>query len=187
MLKSRRGEEDLHSKMVGARSDAQPDPCLSNQLPALIVPLRFGVVAHSFSIPATDTPQSKAGGSSSSRNAAAPSQRQSIYRGALPRRRNLPFLTRLRPKTILSLTPKPLDALDPEMRAWAEGKGVKLVHIRCDKPKDDGGGLSREGAARALLVSFLFLVLSTTPSCTKRGAAGRFSSTRVTCLSTCTA
>lgn len=109
---------------------------LVGQLKSLVAPLRFGIVAHPIE----------------ARPSKAVSQ-QSIYKGSFPRRRNLPFLSRLRLQTVLSLTPKPLEALDADVCSWAKKTDVSLVHIKCDKPKEDGGGLSREGAAKALLVS----------------------------------
>lgn len=109
------------------------------ELDPFIVPLRFAIVAQPIDIT-----------TSSSLTA------HSIYKGGFPRKRNLPFLSRLRLKTILSLTPKPLDALDEEVTSWAKKDNVTLVHVKCEKPKDDGGGLSKEAAAKALLVSRRF-------------------------------
>ncbi|PWN52841.1 hypothetical protein IE53DRAFT_304829, partial [Violaceomyces palustris] len=73
------------------------------------------------------------------------------YRGAYPKARNLAFLSRLRLKTILSLIPKPLDN-DPSIKQWASSQHppVSLIHVRCEKPKDESGGLTRESAARAI-------------------------------------
>lgn len=103
-------------------------------LKPLLVPLRFSIVAQSVDV-----------GSSS---AISP---LSLYKGGFPRRRNLPFLSRLRLKTIVSLTPKSLDALDEDVCQWAKSNNVTLVHVKCEKPKDDGGGLSKEAAAKALM------------------------------------
>ncbi|UZJ52569.1 hypothetical protein CBS101457_001889 [Exobasidium rhododendri] len=104
------------------------------QLTPLIAPLRFSLVAHPVDISAN-----------------SPVLTQSIYRGAFPHRRNIPFLSRLRLKTVLSLTPKPLEVLDKAVADWAKSSGVSLVHVKCEKPKDDGGGLSKEAAGEALL------------------------------------
>jgi hypothetical protein len=103
-------------------------------LKPLLVPLRFSVVAQSVDV-----------GSSS---ATSP---LSLYKGGFPRRRNLPFLSRLRLKTIVSLTPKSLNALDEDVSQWAKNNNVSLVHVKCEKPKDDGGGLSKDAAAKALM------------------------------------
>lgn len=81
-----------------------------------------------------------------------PSAQQHLYRGAYPKARNRPFLSRLNLKTILSLTPKPLEQ-DKETAQWAAAKGIRLAHVRTEKPKDESGGLSRDGAGRALMVS----------------------------------
>lgn len=79
-----------------------------------------------------------------------------LYRGAYPKHRNLRFLQTLHLRTIVSLTPKPID-IDPTLAQWARenngGAGIRLVHIRTEKPKEESGGLSREGAARAIAVT----------------------------------
>jgi len=41
--------------------------------------------------------------------------------------------------------------LDEDVCQWAKSNNVKLVHVKCEKPKDDGGGLSKEAAAKALM------------------------------------
>lgn len=79
---------------------------------------------------------------------------ESIYRGAYPKKRNLCFLQSLKLHTVLSLTPKPLD-INADSLAWTDNSDevheVRLVHIRTEKPDNESGGLSREGAVRALL------------------------------------
>ncbi|KAJ1027629.1 hypothetical protein NDA18_003629 [Ustilago nuda] len=97
--------------------------------------------------------------------------RESVYRGAYPKSRNLYFLSRLHLRTVLSLTPRPLDN-DAALLAWSSQSdpspllstpttpvaerpaqmGIKLLHVRSEKPKDESGGLTREGAARALSI-----------------------------------
>jgi len=114
---------------------------LIGQLTPLIAPLRFGIVAHPIDI----SPNSSV-------------SNQSIYKGAFPRRRNLPFLSRLRLKTILSLTPKSLEVLDEDVSNWAKSNSISLIHVKCEKPKDDGGGLSKEAAGKALVVSIWVLL-----------------------------
>lgn len=116
--------------------DMQEEGHFITELKPFIVPLRFGIIAQPIDIT-----------TSSSLTA------HSLYKGGFPRRRNLPFLSRLRLKTVLSLTPKSLDKLDEEVTDWAKQNIVTLVHVKCEKPKDDGGGLSKEAAAKALLVS----------------------------------
>lgn len=106
-------------------------------LPPLIAPLRFSIIAYS-TIPSTQINHPSA---------------QSVYKGGFPRKRNIPFLRRLRLKTIISLIPKPLGSLDEEVSDWAQSANVTLIHVKCEKPKEDGGGLSKEAAAKALLVS----------------------------------
>ncbi len=96
-----------------------------------------------------------------------PDHRESVYRGAYPKPRNLYFLSRLHLRTVLSLTPRPLDN-DAALLTWsspaeasiskapvaerASNLGIQLLHVRCEKPKDESGGLTREGAARALSI-----------------------------------
>lgn len=120
---------------LGGTVDCYEGPFLGPLKP-LLVPLRFLTVAQPVNV-----------GSSSA------VLTQSLYKGGFPRRRNLPFLSRLRLKTILSLTPKPLDVLEEDVSQWAKSNDISLVHVKCEKPKDDGGGLSKEAAAKALMVS----------------------------------
>jgi hypothetical protein len=119
---------------LGGATDSLEGPFLGPLKP-LLVPLRFLTVALPVNV-----------GSSSAVSS------HSVYKGGFPRRRNLPFLSRLRLKTIVSLTPKPLDALEGDVTQWAKSNNISLVHVKCEKPKDDGGGLSKEAAAKALMV-----------------------------------
>ena len=128
-------------------------------LKPLTPPLRFSTVAFS----SVDHPQYVDG----SDPRAHPHHRESVYRGAYPKARNLYFLSRLHLRTVLSLTPRPLDN-DAALIAWSaptdpsrsdtsfadkiSEHGIKLLHVRCEKPKDESGGLTREGAARALSI-----------------------------------
>lgn len=79
-----------------------------------------------------------------------------IYRGSYPQPHNLPFLSTLQLKTIVSLTPKSIQAYEEEgkglpvkrkraegsmseeerVSVWCERKGVKCVHVKVDKSKD---------------------------------------------------
>ncbi|KAG5360344.1 putative tyrosine-protein phosphatase OCA6 [Yarrowia sp. B02] len=49
-----------------------------------------------------------------------------LYRGSYPRKQNLRFLQRLRLKTIVSLTPKPIEGPFAE---WAEENDITVIHI----------------------------------------------------------
>ncbi|WFD35863.1 hypothetical protein MCUN1_002731 [Malassezia cuniculi] len=116
----------------------------------LTPPIRFGTVA--FPVPGADLDWDSE--SDEERHVAAFTE--CLYRGAYPKQRNLRFLQTLHLRTIVSLTPKPIDS-DPVFAQWAReqngGAGIRLVHIRTEKPKEDSGGLSREGAARAIAVT----------------------------------
>ncbi|KAJ9478480.1 putative tyrosine-protein phosphatase OCA6 [Pseudozyma hubeiensis] len=140
-------------------------------LKPLTPPLRFSTVAFA----CTDQPQPSWQAELAADDAdprSHPHHRESVYRGAYPKARNLSFLNRLHLRTVLSLTPRPLDS-DVGLLEWstsAKGPlapspsptpsvtekvsrlGVQLLHVRCEKPKDESGGLTREGAARALSV-----------------------------------
>ena len=115
----------------------------------LAPPMRFGTIA--FPPPCVGTTESE---TSSGEMARATTFSECLYCGAYPKLRNLPFLETLHLRTIVSLTPQPLDS-DPAIAAWAQrqngGTGVRIIHVRTEKPKEDTGGLSREGAARAML------------------------------------
>ncbi|WFD04441.1 hypothetical protein MOBT1_003151 [Malassezia obtusa] len=114
----------------------------------LAPPMRFGTVAFP---PLTGETESE---TSSGEVARITTFSECLYRGAYPKQRNLPFLETLHLRTIVSLTPKPLDS-DAALASWAReqngGSGVRLVHVRTEKPKEESGGLTREGAARAML------------------------------------
>ena len=116
----------------------------------LTPPIRFGTVA--FPVPGADLDWD----SESDDERRVASFTECLYRGAYPKQRNLRFLQTLHLRTIVSLTPKPIDS-DPALAKWASeqngGTGIRLVHIRTEKPKEESGGLSREGAARAIAVS----------------------------------
>ncbi|KAK9461048.1 tyrosine phosphatase family-domain-containing protein [Lipomyces oligophaga] len=70
--------------------------------PALVTPLRYGIVY------------------------------PKVHRGLYPRKVNLPFLRRLKLKTIISLTPEPL--ID-EVRSFCEQEGINMIHIKTSKSK----------------------------------------------------
>ncbi|KAK9236164.1 tyrosine phosphatase family-domain-containing protein [Lipomyces kononenkoae] len=53
-----------------------------------------------------------------------------LYRGLYPRKINIPFLRRLKLKTILSLTPEPLEA---EIRRFCNEEGIEMKHIKTSK------------------------------------------------------
>lgn len=115
----------------------------------LAPPIRFGTVA--FPLPSLTFESDSALDSSSSR---ITSFSECVYRGAYPKSRNFRFLETLHLRTIVSLTPKPIDD-DAEFSAWAHSQnrelGIRVVHIRTEKPKEETGGLTREGAARAIM------------------------------------
>lgn len=111
-------------------------------------PMRFGVVAFP---PMADEAASE---TSSGDLARLTTFSGCLYRGGYPKPRNLRFLETLHIRTIVSLTPKPIED-DPMLAAWAQnqhgGVGFRIVHVRTEKPKEEMGGLTREGAARAML------------------------------------
>lgn len=122
-------------------------------LPVLVPPLRFSAVALS---PVTAASSSAAATPAAA--AAAPGElpaslAQALYRGSHPKPRNVRFLARLRLRSILSLTPKALGTAEPHVAEWAAQHGVRTEWLQCEKPKDEAGGLSKEAAAKALLVS----------------------------------
>ncbi|KAI8816767.1 protein-tyrosine phosphatase, partial [Fimicolochytrium jonesii] len=56
-----------------------------------------------------------------------------LYRGGYPKPRNFRFLTRLRLKSILSLTPEPANA---DLAAFCAEQKITALHVRVDKPKE---------------------------------------------------
>lgn len=73
-----------------------------DQLNVLVPPLRFGCI------------------------------QENLYRGGYPRKVNFPFLESLNLKTIISLTPEPIDSTtDVNLDAFAKEHSIRLVHIEC--------------------------------------------------------
>lgn len=57
---------------------------------------------------------------------------EDLYRGGYPRKVNFSFLVSLKIKTIISLTPDPIDLdSDPGLYTFSESQGIQLVHIEC--------------------------------------------------------
>lgn len=55
-----------------------------------------------------------------------------LYRGGYPRKVNFPFLESLGLRTIISLTPTPIDEFnDPHIFHFAKQNHIRLVHIEC--------------------------------------------------------
>lgn len=80
-----------------------------------------------------------------------------LYRGALPKPRNVPFLDRLKIATIVSLTPSPLQDYEDKgllpvkrhhanapadskqqesLGEWITKRNIKVVHVKVGKAKD---------------------------------------------------
>jgi len=57
-----------------------------------------------------------------------------VYRGSYPKLRNLRFLKRLKLKTIVSLTPDPVEY--EQFKAFCKEQNIENIHIRVEKPKD---------------------------------------------------
>lgn len=95
-----------------------------DQIEVLVPPLRFGCVQENF------------------------------YRGGYPRKVNFPFLSSLELKTIVSLTPDPIDATtDPSLYAFAQEHSIRLVHVECaqsGKGKKRGVPMGYTAVVRAL-------------------------------------
>jgi protein tyrosine/serine phosphatase len=56
-----------------------------------------------------------------------------LYRGGYPKPKNLPFLRRLKLKTIISLTPDPVK---PYLEEFCALEKIVNHHIKVEKPKD---------------------------------------------------
>ncbi|ORX52584.1 hypothetical protein BCR36DRAFT_411473 [Piromyces finnis] len=57
-----------------------------------------------------------------------------VYRGGYPKQRYLRFLKRLKLKTIVSLTPKPVDY--EQFKTFCKEQKIENIHVRVEKPKD---------------------------------------------------
>lgn len=87
--------------------------------PLLVTPLRFGIV------------------------------QPKLFRGLYPRKLNLPFLRRLKLKTILSLTPEPL--ID-EIKQFCKEEGIDVIHIKTSKSKKKDVPLTHKEITQAIEV-----------------------------------
>ncbi|KAK9323766.1 tyrosine phosphatase family-domain-containing protein [Lipomyces orientalis] len=85
--------------------------------PLLVTPLRYGIV------------------------------QPKLYRGLYPRKINLPFLRRLKLKTILSLTPEPLE---DEIAKFCNDEGIKMTHIKTSKSGKKGVPISYKEVTQAI-------------------------------------
>ncbi|PWN41424.1 hypothetical protein IE81DRAFT_330931 [Ceraceosorus guamensis] len=157
------------------RKEASVHASIKPRSRPLVPPLRFSVVAFS---PYPSNSAAPAPHSNHSQHAAAAACKddvqatspkiqdapkdatsclaQTLYRGSHPKARNLPFLSRLRLRSILSLTPKPLSksgpfkASDDRIEEWAQRRGCRLEWIECEKGKEEEVALDRESADRAI-------------------------------------
>lgn len=138
---------------------------------ALVPPLRFSVVSLSSCTSSSSSSSQEAAAASAvppntpqshqlpPSAGPAPSLSQALYRGSHPKPRNLPFLRRLRLRSILSLTPKPLASSGPSKEAaaaivsWAESSSCRLEWVECEKGKEKEVTLDKESADRAIAVS----------------------------------
>ncbi|KAK9476332.1 tyrosine phosphatase family-domain-containing protein [Lipomyces japonicus] len=70
-----------------------------------------------------------------------------LYRGLYPRKVNLPFLRRLKLKTILSLTPEPLVE---DIQEFCRREGINMIHIKISKGGKKGVSLTYKEVKQAL-------------------------------------
>ncbi|KAK9457036.1 Oca6p [Dipodascopsis uninucleata] len=87
------------------------------ETPLLVTPLRYGIV------------------------------QPKLYRGLYPRKINLPFLRRLKLKTILSLTPEPLN---DDVRAFCDQEGIEMIHIKTTKASKKGMPMTYKEVTQAI-------------------------------------
>jgi len=81
-----------------------------------------------------------------------------LYRGSYPLPKNLPFLQRLRLKTILSITPEPLGS---EVAQWCSAQGVGMMHLKTTKEKSKKHPIGYWETKLAIQVSPLSLLFHT--------------------------
>lgn len=117
----------------------------SLNLQPLIPPLRFCLLSSSF----RDLSQQH-----NSNDNEDPLPR--VYSSSHPLPRHLPFLARLKLKTIIALTPKdPLKQV-PAIGPWAEQEGITIKWIKIGAWKDDGtAAITKEIAEETISVSLL--------------------------------
>ncbi|KAK9388115.1 tyrosine phosphatase family-domain-containing protein [Lipomyces mesembrius] len=92
-------------------------PGEANDPPLLVTPLRYGTV------------------------------QPKLYRGLYPRKINLPFLRRLKLKTILSLTPEPLE---DEIQKFCNDEGIKMTHLKTSKSGKKGLPITYKEVTQAI-------------------------------------
>ncbi|KAK7206903.1 tyrosine phosphatase family-domain-containing protein [Myxozyma melibiosi] len=126
ILQSRSSCESLKEKdgamLVAAAADSNSNSSSSSTAdtdgpPLLVTPLRFGIV------------------------------QPKLYRGLYPRKLNLPFLRRLKLKTILSLTPEPLIE---EIQQFCREEGIEMMHIKTSKSKKKDVSITYKEVTQAI-------------------------------------
>ena len=100
----------------------------------LTTPYHFSIVACSLDIPPDNVPTNDV-----------------LYRGSLPAARNLPFIRRLRLRSIIYLSKKQLAADDGLIR-WAENREVQVKWIRVESMGEEGLGMGRSEVGEVLKV-----------------------------------
>ncbi|CAD6572417.1 MAG: hypothetical protein TREMPRED_000543 [Tremellales sp. Tagirdzhanova-0007] len=98
----------------------------------LTTPYHFSIVACSLDIPPDNVPTNDV-----------------LYRGSLPAARNLPFIRRLRLRSIIYLSKKQLAADDGLIR-WAENREVQVKWIRVESMGEEGLGMGRSEVGEVL-------------------------------------
>ncbi|RUP49748.1 tyrosine phosphatase family-domain-containing protein, partial [Jimgerdemannia flammicorona] len=74
-----------------------------------------------------------------------------LYRGAYPKSRNLRFLKRLKLKTLLSLVPDSPNT-DADIRDFCAQQGIRLIHLKVGKMKENNIPLSYGQTVQALQI-----------------------------------
>ncbi|KAK9367476.1 tyrosine phosphatase family-domain-containing protein [Lipomyces kononenkoae] len=70
-----------------------------------------------------------------------------LYRGLYPRKINIPFLRRLKLRTILSLTPEPLEE---DIQNFCKEEGIEMKHIKLSKTGKKGLPISYKEVTQAI-------------------------------------
>lgn len=75
-----------------------------------------------------------------------------LYRGAIPAARNIPFIRRLRIKTVVALTPFLPDKCP--LSRWAQKDGADVRWVKADKMGEEKLGMGKSEVSEVLKVSF---------------------------------
>jgi hypothetical protein len=142
------GQPRAPSERVIHDDEAVSEPILSRVAHMLTPPHHFSIVACSSYPPARVAPPKDLQDEQDNSKIPPP---ELLYRGSIPAARNLPFLKRLKLKTILYLRKKELKK-DDIVQRWAANKGVELKWVKAERMEEENLGMGKNDVSEVLKV-----------------------------------